>query len=439
MKFFRNLAGVLLTSAASAPIGFLTSVLLARWLSTDDRGLYAIALTFATLTTMLFQFGWPSASIYRLRGAGTRPAVVSAAALSFLGGVSVLVVAGAALLEPLLRERFLGDLPVAVFYLALATIPFRVLANGFGAIARGIDRFRYENWYSFSLQVANLLAVAGALVIFGGALLELMAALTVVYVALAIALVVAVIRQTGFESRVRSKEYSRSLRFGLKTYAMTVTGRVHERVDVFMLATLLADPTQIAFYAVARGGIGLMQLLPNSIGRVAYPQLAGLEPEHAADFACSLVRQLLLFTVPASVVLFLAAPVLLPLVYGEAYGASTQAFLLLLPGVVLLGADRVISRYFTATNRQKPNVITRGLSLVVNVGLNYLWIPKYGIVGAAAAGLASYVVDAVLIISVFLVITNKGIGDLIRLRREDLDPYRRQLDLIVRRLRPGTP
>ena len=131
------------------------------------------------------------------------------------------------------------------------------------------------------------------------------------------------------------------------------------------------------------------------------------------------------------IVLFIAAPILLPLVYGAPYAASTQPFLLLLPGVVLLGMDRVISRYFTGTNQQLPNVITRAVSLVVNIGLNLLWIPEYGIAGAAAAGLASYVVDAVLIIGVFMFMTGKRPADLVVIRRSDLDPYLRA----VQRLR----
>lgn len=439
MKFFRNLAGVLLTTAATAPVGVVTSILLARLLSTDDRGLYAIALTFATLSTMLFQFGWPTASIYRLRSARSSPAVVSGAALVFLGGTSLMVVSGLLALEPWLRERFLGDLPTVVFYLVLATLPFRALANGFGAIARGMDRFVYENWYSILLQLGNLLAILVAVWWLGGSLTELMAALAMVYVVLVPVLVVIVLRRTGLSLRIQSREMSRSFRFGLKTYAMTVTGRVHERVDIFMLAYLLADPTQVAFYAIARGGILLLQLLPNALGKVAYPQMAGLSSSDAADFACGLVRQGLLFTVPAALVLFVAAPMLLPFVYGESYAASAVPFMLLLPGVVLFGADRVISRYFTGTNQHKANVITRAVSLAVNVVLNYFWIPQYGIVGAAAAGLASYVVDAVLILTVFLTMTNHKIADLVVIRRSDLDPYRRQLNLLARRLRPGTP
>jgi O-antigen/teichoic acid export membrane protein len=236
-----------------------------------------------------------------------------------------------------------------------------------------------------------------------------------------------VIRATGLRFSFGPRELQQSFRFGLKTHAMTLMGRVHERVDLFLLAYLLADPTQIAFFAIAKGGIQIVQLLPNSLGKVAYPQLAGLERDDAARFACQLVRQGLLFMVPASLALFLAAPLLLPFVYGEPYAASTVPFVLMLPGVVLLGLDRVLSRYFTGTNQQRPNIVTRAVSLAVNVGLNLLWIPSWGIAGAAAAALVSYVVDALLLVAVFVRMTDCGLADLFVLRRGDLEPYLRRL------------
>ena len=427
MSFFRNLAGVLLTTAASAPIGLLTSVLLARFLSTDDRGFYALAMSFAALATMLFQFGWPTASIFRLRSAGSEPARVSGAALVFLGGVFAVVTFVVLLVEAPLRERFLSGLPEVVLVLAALTLPMRALANGFGAIARGIDRFVYENGYALGLQLGNLLAVVIAVVWLGGALVELMWALTAVYALGVLGLMALVVRATGLSFSFGPDELRRSFRFGVKTHAMTLMGRLHERLDLFLLAYLLADPTQIAFFAIAKGGIQIIQLLPNSLGKVAYPQLAGLESEDAARFACALVRQGLLFMVPASLLLFAAAPFLLPFVYGEPYAASTLPFVLMLPGVVALGMDRVLSRYFTGTNQQRPNVVTRAISLVVNLVLNLLWIPQFGIAGAAAAALVSYAVDALLLIVVFLRMTDCSIADLFLLRRADIDPYLRRL------------
>ncbi len=283
--------------------------------------------------------------------------------------------------------------------------------------------------------MGTLAAVSIALVGLGGGLIELLWAVSAVTIVLGIALVATVARQTGVHLGLRSSEMKRSFRFGLKTYAMALTGRVHERADLFLLAYLLADPTQIAYFAIAKGGVQLVQILPNSLARVAYPQLAGLAPEEAARFACGLVRQGILLMLPLGAGLLVAAPILLPLVYGEPYLAATVPFVLMLPGILLLGTDRVLSRFFTGTNQHKPNVVTRGLSLAVNIVLNLMWIPTWGIAGAAAAALVSYAVDALLLAAVFLWMTDCSLADLLLPRREDFDPYRRQLERLLRKLR----
>ena len=47
MGFYRDAAGLLLTLTAGTLIGFATSVLLARFLTPEDRGVYALAISFA--------------------------------------------------------------------------------------------------------------------------------------------------------------------------------------------------------------------------------------------------------------------------------------------------------------------------------------------------------------------------------------------------------
>src|SRR5215813_14020668 len=67
MGFVRNVAAVLLTTAASIPLGLLSSIILARRLSIPDRGQYALLVTFSAMLLVLSQLGWPEAAIHRVR------------------------------------------------------------------------------------------------------------------------------------------------------------------------------------------------------------------------------------------------------------------------------------------------------------------------------------------------------------------------------------
>ncbi len=132
MSFVRNAASVLGTSAVLAPIALLTSIVLARWLDVAERGLYSVAMTFAGLVVMATQLGWPSATIHRLRSAGSEPRQVVSATLAAWTVVSAVALLSCALLAPWITARFLEGAPARVLVLSVALVPIQLLGAYFG-------------------------------------------------------------------------------------------------------------------------------------------------------------------------------------------------------------------------------------------------------------------------------------------------------------------
>lgn len=434
MNFFRNASGLLLTTTAVLPVEVLISIVVTRFLAVDDRGIYAVFAAFVALASLLALLGWPAASIYRLRRIGSDPGRVAGAALGAVLVLSTLVTGVCLLLGPWIRERLLEGAPPLVLYLACATLPFLMLANVFGAMARGIDRFRFQNFHRAGLRIGQLVAFSVALVALGSGLIGVLGVFVAIEAGAAILLAASVLRLTGVSLRVDGRELLDSLRFGLKNYLQTLAGRIHERVDIFMLAALLGDAEQVAFYAVAASLVGRLNMAPDAFAVAAFPQMAGLSPREAARFACRICRRTVLVVAVAALALAAVAPLAIPLVYGAPYASSIQPFLVLLPGVALLTIYRVLARYFAAIDRQQANIATQVISVGVNVGLNLWWIPRYGILGAAAASLASYALEAVLISGVFLATTRHGFAELLVPRRSDLRVYRERVGSELRRL-----
>lgn len=433
MNFVRNTAGLLLTSSVMIPIGFVTSVLLARYLSPDDRGIYSVATSFAVLAAVLAQMGWPAATIYRLRRVRAEPAQVAGAGLLLVVSVSAVVIPVCIALEPILTEEFLDGAPSRVFYLAVAQIPFQLLFVVFAAIARGSDRFDLQNTARILQSVGAALAVAYVLVLGEGEVTSVLLALLVVHAATTLYLLVTVTLQTGISLRIRTSEVRDSLRFGAKAYVEVLATRVHERIDIFMIAFLLGDPAQVAFYTIAAGLVSQVRVLPESIGQAAFPQMAGQTDAESASFACKVSRNSFFLVVLMALGLAAIAPIALPLIYGPDYSASVAPFMVLLPGMVLLTVFRVLTRFFAAIDRQNANVVTQLVSTAANLILNLLWIPRYGIVGAAAASLASYGLQAVLITFVFRSVSGKGVAALLIPQREDFEAHWRRLKSVLER------
>lgn len=427
MSFLGNATRVLLTSVASLALGLATNVVLARWLAVEERGLYAVATAFVAMALLLANLGWADASIYRLRRVRSSPPAVAGAGIVASLVASVLAVSACVVLQPWVSAELLDGAPAIVLYLALLSFPFRMLGNVFMAMARGLGRFDLQNRYRLITDLAILIALVAVLVGTRGGLIQVLVAAAAMRALCTLVFVAWMLRLTGASFRIRVDDLRDTARFGVKAWLWGLAGETHERIDLFMIAWLLADPKLVAFYTIAGNVVGRLKLVPEALGSVLFPQLSGLAPRPAAEFASLVARQALALTLAAIVALALTADFFVPLLFGAAYQPSVEPLRILLPAMAAHGIFRVLARWFNAMDRQGANIATQLFSLPLNVILNWLWIPRFGIAGAAAASLVSYSAEAVLIVLLFSRASGVGAGSVLLAKRSDVELLRRRL------------
>jgi O-antigen/teichoic acid export membrane protein len=402
MAFTRTALSVLATQTVILPITLLTSILLARLLSVHDRGLYAVATELAGVAVIVVQLGWPAASIYQLRRLGSMPSSVAAAAVYTCLIVSAAAIGLCLAFEPSILERFFSAADPPIFYVALAIIPFQMLGLFSTGIARGIDRFDLHNAYRFSLAALTLTAITATLILYQRSAMAALSAFLSAHATVSIVLLVIILRSSGFQFRISATEVRTTLRFGAKTHGQNILFHVHQHIGIFMIAYFLDDPAQVGLYAVAVGIANQTRLFPGSITIAMFPTVAGLGPVEASRFVARICRNAIFWMTLMVVLLAPTSPFLVPLLFSDRYTDSVGPLLILLPAVPVLTVYLVLARYFTARNRQQVNIVIQTISTISNIALNVWWIPMHGIVGAAAASLCSYLLQSVLILSVFV-------------------------------------
>lgn len=160
------------------------------------------------------------------------------------------------------------------------------------------------------------------------------------------------------------------------------------RMDVPIIQ-LLAGRTAVAFYAVALPVAEGLLLLPAAVALVLFPQVtSGAVDENAAD---RIARAVLAGTAGLATLAGLAAPVLMPTIYGAPYQGSVVVIWCMLPGLAVFGAGRTLQAYLAATDLLRPVIIATALGVVVNVALLLALTPRFGAAGAGAADSIGYV------------------------------------------------
>ncbi len=166
------------------------------------------------------------------------------------------------------------------------------------------------------------------------------------------------------------------------------------RVDNLVLA-LFATPGAVGLYDIARSITGQIRELAGPLQMSVFPEMARLAAEGAHEKLLQLQRQITIglaaAVVPVCVVGTVAAPVLVPMLFGPDFEGAVLLVqiliwhLLWLP-VVWIPGDLLV--------RGRAGMLTglNWIDAVFFVGLLFLLVPAFGPVGAACAGTTRYLV-----------------------------------------------
>lgn len=385
--FVRKVAETYLSRIALVVVGLTTSVLVARALGPEGRGVFAVAGAAAAMGVQLGNLGLHTANTYLVgRDRSLLPALVgNTLALSAAAGLGIALLSGAvfAVRPPL------APVGGAILWLALASIPVGLGGLLLQNILLGIQEVRAYN----AIEVGTKLAIVvlfGAIVLFGAATAVTAFATVLLVQAAGVAVAYGRLRRDLPGPPVLSGSvFKEAAGYGLKSYVSSFLHVLMLRADLLMVKYMLGAE-EAGQYSIAAGLADQLYLLPAVIGMILFPKLTALETVKEKWDLTNRVTVVVLCIMVAlgGLSVFLAKPVV-ALLYGRPFLPAATAFVWLVPGLVFYGST--FSTMFLMSVGQPIGVLYIWFVVVaLNLGLNYLVIPVHGIVGAAAVSSVTY-------------------------------------------------
>jgi O-antigen/teichoic acid export membrane protein len=119
--------------------------------------------------------------------------------------------------------------------------------------------------------------------------------------------------------------------------------------------------------------------------------------------------------------------------FGRQFALAVPAMWIMIPAMAVFGLYRLLAS--DVEGRGRPGLISMSslLANVTIVGLDLLWIPRFGILGAAWASLIAYCVALAMAAVMFCRVTGLGFLEAYRYRGDDLGAITRILGQVFRR------
>ena len=407
--------GVFFARVADFGLRFGASVLLARWLGPEDRGVLTFIVLVTAWVVMFGNFSFTEATIYQL-GKGTPPGMAAVGLLVFSLGAGVLYLAGAVgLIYGGVLRWPVGE--VGIFYLLLALVPLNLAVTNWTAIVQAQQRFTAYNWLLVSRSLAFLVALVIAMQVGTDRLQAVAVAMVATAVLNFVILGCYLGRLLQWKGAWSPAFLKAVFRYGIRSHLSVILANITLRFDQFVLGTILT-PAHLGWYATAASLSELPQLLPDSIAVVLLPRVSR-DPVSGAALTARACRCTIVCMLVVVLGLALAAPVAIPLIYGQAFAPAVRALLYLLPGVIFLSMSKILTKYLCGIGKPGLCVWSTATSAGATAVLIIPLVHQYGMVGAGITSSCAYAAGAVVDLIFTVRHSPHRVSDFLVPRRED--------------------
>ena len=364
---------------------FLSSIVTARILGPEGRGVFFYWTTLAALVIQFGNLGLHSSNTYYLAKGQVRLSTVAANSfwVSIIGGAALggLLTGVLWLKGPTLHEKWPFLLPTLL--MIPAGLYFMLGINLF--IAMG----RIGEYNTFELINRYLMLAFVILAAWRWRTPAAMLTVTSIAAATVCLFLYRRIRALDAGQGPSIKVFIDGLSYAMRAYIAAALGFLVLRLNAFMLDRY-ADTATLGTWSVAAQLLDVIILVPSTIALVLLPRIMRDKNPYGLMHS-----QLRMVTILLLLLCMLGAWLghdLISLAYGERFAGAYAMMLWGLPGALALGLISIHSQYLAAAGIPVALIWIWLGGLVVEAAMAVWLIPAYGGVGAMAAQSATYMI-----------------------------------------------
>ncbi len=391
---FRHSATYTLPGIAGQVIGIILIPIYTRIFVPADYGIMAGISLAVPITTCLLMFGIESAvARYYMdsQDEGDKKTTASTG-LYFVAILSFSVVGILALFfSEEISQLVLNDRQYSTYFvLALAAIPFGLCYK----LALDILRFRFEVNLRTIISIAHMLVNIGLTIYF---VVFLKNGILGVYLATFITQVIFFVAVIFMVWRNYSRTFSlqrlkQLLAYGIPLVPTAMAIYIYQYTDRYLLIRL-ANLEAVGLYSIGMTIASVITLLTAGFQSAWAPiVLSTFKQKESKEFYAKVFDYFWVLVLLGAVGISLFSREILVVLAPATYlGAYTVVPILLLSILFFRGLPR-FSFGISIAKKTKYSLLLMAVTASINIGLNYLLIPNYGMVGAAIATLISSVI-----------------------------------------------
>ncbi len=368
-------------------IAFVYFTIVARSLGAEATGQYVTALAFSTIFVVFVDLGMTNVLVREAAKYKDKIQQYFSVVL-----ISKLFLAVASYIVLFIAANALGyDIALRhLIYLSGITMLFDSLHLSVYGVLRAIGDLKYEALGIVTSQAATLI-IGGLVLYFNLPILFLILAFTIPS-----------FLNATYSATVLYKKYKIKLlpKFDREVFIYlgkiivpfalaAIFARVYSYIDTIILSKL-ASSIEVGWYSIPYKITFAFQFIPLALVAALYPKMSEYFVKDKKQLALIFqqgMKYLMVIVFPIVVGIGVLSEDIILTFYKAEYTNSILPLKILISGLIFSYLSFPIGAMLNACNKQVTQTIIIGFVMIVNITLNFLLIPHYGIIGASIAAL----------------------------------------------------
>jgi O-antigen/teichoic acid export membrane protein len=377
--------------AVGGVLFFLVALLIARYLGPDRFGAFSFVFAYVSVFQMLADFGLSNILIREIARDRQKVDEILGAVVPL---VTLIAFAAYGLIALSVQFLSLSAEAAKAMYIMGAMVLVTFPSAVYGAVNRAFEEMGFNAFCTVLQHLILLIAVLLAIYLEAGLDGFAFCYLAEWFFQWAFFRVLIRVRYSHYHWRFDPDYWHYLVREGLPVGAGIVLRRVSWYVDTFILMAL-SSTSSVGLFNAAYRVVKMVNVIPFTLAMPLYPVLSRLGIE-SSEKTFSLYNHaqkiFLLIGLPVCFWIILLGPQIILLLFGEGYLAAGTALRLMGLVALLLFLNSLYVYLFSALGKQKWYMISIGISVLINILLDFLLIPKLDILGAALGTLSAEIV-----------------------------------------------
>ncbi|MBC8488724.1 MAG: oligosaccharide flippase family protein [Bacteroidetes bacterium] len=419
-NFTKNSALTIGTQGAIFVIGLITSVVIARVLGPEGKGIYALTTFLPFILLYFMNFGLGHAAVYLIAKKDyPREVIVGNNLILMLFHSLIALIVGIGMVK-----YFHGGLLPSVgknyLYLSLVLIPSLLIFSIILPIQLGLQNIGRYNILQLSSPFLFLVLIPVLLFYTGDKIIGTLTAYIIAVTVIGLIIVFSVIRVCGRPVFKINKDYiAKVYTYGIKFNISSILLFLNQRVNVVIINWFM-NPAMVGLFTLSTGLAEKIWLVADGISTVLFPKLSSLNEDTKRNNFTSLVFKTTVLVVSMiCFILFLLGKLIIVLLFSDSFLGSVEPFRILLIGVIASSGLRIIESDFKGRGRPELVSMIMLISFIIMIIGSLTLIPIFQLLGAAYAMVAANICALIFAIVMYVKVSSTKVRELLIPRKND--------------------